>query len=219
MLDARIPLALGASLLLHGAALALAERLPHGWRQAAPEWGELGAGVLHARLVERAPEPGAASAAPAVQVRAPRARDGLRQGAPAPLGAIPLPRYLPATELDVRPQIRTPVEPAFPPEANATSGRVVLRLLINETGAVDQAIVIAADPPGPFGEAAMEAFAPARFTPGRKDGLAVKSALTLELRFGRAPETVADLRRQDVPLFQAPRRAPKRHGASTQERP
>lgn len=219
MLDARVPLALGASLLLHGAALALADRLPHGWQPAAPEWAQWGGGTLHARLIGAALEAREAEAPPPVPVRAARAGDGPRRGASAPRGVIPLAEYLPAADLDERPQIRTPVEPAFPLDANAPAGRVVLRLLINEAGTVDQAVVVQADPPGPFAQAAVEAFTPARFTPGRKDGLAVKSALMLELRFGQAPDTLAGMRQQDVPLFQPPRRAPNRRGASAQEKP
>jgi len=218
MLDARVPLALGASLLLHGAALALADRLPRGWQPAAPEWAQWGGGALHARLRALAPESQPAEAPRAAPARATRAGDGQRRGAPAPRGAIPLADYLPAAELDERPQIRTPVEPAFPPNANAATGRVVLRLLINEGGTVDKAEVLHADPRGPFADAAVEAFAPARFTPGRKDGVAVKSAMTLELRFGEAPQALAEMHRQDVPLFQPPRRAPVRRSASAQER-
>jgi TonB family protein len=215
--DARVPLALGASLLLHGAALALADRLPVGWQRPPPEWDALGAGVLQARLRQEETAPREVPAR--VSAPAPRAADPARRGAPAPLGALPLPRYLPAAELDERPQIRSHVEPAFPLDANAPTGRVVLRLLISESGSVDKVEVVRAEPQGPFETAAVEAFSQARFSPGRKDGAAVKSALTLDLRFGEAPAALAELRRQDVPLFQAPRQAPRRRNASAQERP
>ena len=219
MLDARVPLALAASLLLHGAALALADRLPYGAQRQAPEWSQWGAGALHARLLNRAEEPAAVPTPPSAVGIAQRVGTGTRQSAFAQPGVIAAPRYLPAEELDERPQIRTHVEPAFPPDANVASGRVVLRLLIDESGAVDKAVVLQADPPGPFELAAVEAFSPARFSPGRKDGVAVKSAMTLELRFGEAPLADAGMRRQDVPLFQPPRRAPSRRSASAQERP
>jgi len=219
MLDARVPLALGASLLLHGAALALADRLPLGWQRSAAEWDQRGAGALHARLRERVEERAAADAPPAAQGRTARAGKGTRHSTPATPGIIAAPSYVPAEELDERPQIRSHVEPAFPLDANAPAGRVVLRLLISESGAVDKAAVVRADPPGPFEVAAVEAFAPARFSPGRKNGVAVKSALTLELRFGEAPLTSTGMRQQDVPLFQPPHRAPARRSASAQEKP
>lgn len=219
MLDARVPLALAASLMLHGAALALAERLPYGGQRPAPEWAQWGAGALHARLLQRAEEPAAAPTPTVAPARAKQAGTGTRDSATAVAGVISAPRYLTIEELDERPQIRSHVEPAFPPDANAPAGRVVLRLLIDESGTVDKAVVVDADPPGPFEAAAVEAFSPARFSPGRKNGVAVKSAITLELRFGEAPSALAGMRQQDVPLFQPPRRAPIRRSASAQEKP
>lgn len=221
MLDSRVPLALSASLLLHGAALTLADRLPYGGQRPAQEWAQWSPGALHARLLDPAAEP-AANIAPVAAVpgnNAKRTGAGPRSATPATPGVIAAPRYVPAEELDERPQIRSHVEPAFPLDANASSGRVVLRLLIGESGAVDKTEVVQADPPGPFATAAVEAFAPARFSPGRKDGVAVRSALTVELRFGEAPAAGTALRRQEVPLFQPPRQAPRRRGVSTQEKP
>jgi protein TonB len=219
-LDARVPLALGASLLLHGAALALADRLPAGWARSAPEWDQGGVSVLHARLRLREEEqPLPQTIPPATRGRTTQRLEGSRHAAPAAPGILPAPVYVPVEQLDERPQIRSHVEPAFPLDANAASGRVVLRLLIGESGAVDQAVVVDAEPRGPFEVAAVEAFSPARFSPGRKDGVAVKSALTLELKFGEAPTADTGLRKQDVPLFQPPRRAPSRRNASAQEKP
>jgi hypothetical protein len=218
MLDAHVPLALGASLLLHGAALTLAERLPVGGERPAQEWAQWGTGALRARLLDRAPQPAPALAPPATPGHARQYGSSASYAASALPGVIAAPRYLPADELDERPQIRSHVEPAFPLDANAPAGRVVLRLLIGETGAVDKALVVRADPPGAFELAAVEAFTPARFSPGRKGGVAVKSALTLELKFGEAPSASTGLRQQDVPLFQPPRQAPRRRSASAQEK-
>jgi TonB family protein len=219
MLDAHVPLALGASLLLHGAALTLADRLPVGGTRPAQEWAQWGSGALQARLTDRAPEPAATLAPPAMPGRARQSGSGANHAATALPGVVAAPRYLPVDELDERPQIRSHVEPAFPLDANAPAGRVVLRLLIGETGAVDKAVVVRADPPGPFEVAAVEAFKPARFSPGRKNGVAVRSALTMELKFGEAPTASTGLRQQDVPLFQPPRQSPRRRGTSAQERP
>lgn len=219
MLDTRVPLAVGASLLLHGAALTLADRLPLGWPQAGHGWSDTGVAMLHARLDLRL-EHGRPADAPSPAPRGIAVRAGAVGGdsAVAP-GVIAVPSYIPADQLDERPQISSHVEPAFPLDANAPSGRVVLRLLIAETGAVDKVLVVEAEPPGPFGAAAVEAFQPARFSPGRKRGVPVKSAVTLELRFGAAPDAGSSPHRQDVPLFQPPRRAPVRRIASAQEKP
>ena len=160
--------------MLHGAALALIESLPRGWQLGDPAPGNR---VLEARLLLAPSEP----AAPA-KTAAPAARPAF--GAAPPLERRE--RYVPASELDEKPQIRTAVEPRFPADAPVREGRVVLRLHIGESGAVDDIAVVRAEPASVFEEAALEAFAQAAFTPGRKDGRAVKSALTLELLFGAA---------------------------------
>jgi TonB family protein len=216
VIDARIPVALGASLLLHGAGLALIDRMPRGWQLAMPEWGQWSASALRAKL--RAPGSDEATV-PTPQVSAGRPGQGLHGAAASSSGIAAAPRYLPAEELDERPLIRSSVEPKFPPHAPVASGRVVLRLLINEAGAVDEAIALSSAPPGIFDAAAVEAFAFARFTPGRKDGHAVKSALTLELRFGEALPALAQARQQDLPLFQPPRRARNQRSTFPQEKP
>lgn len=219
MIDVRIPVALGASLMLHGATLTLVDRLP-GWQGSVPEWMQSGAGALHARL--RAP---ASEAAPVPALHVPAAPRAGRPGAgsghakASPSGVAVAPKYYPAEDLDERPLIRTPVQPAFPADAPVSGGRVVLRLLINETGAVDASSLVRAAPPGPFDAAAMEAFASARFTPGRKRGIAVKSTLNVELRFGEALPALAQMHRQDVPLFQPPQRLRRQRSTFPQEKP
>jgi TonB family protein len=220
VIDARIPAALGASLLLHAAALALADRVPRGWQMTVPGWGQWSASALQARL--RAP---AGDEAMVPISRAPVGRRGAgpdlasRQAEASSSGIAVPPRYIPAEELDERPLIRTQVQPAFPPDAPVASGRVVLRLLINEAGAVDEAVAVQSDPPDIFDEAAVDAFASARFTPGRKDGNVVRSSLRIELQFGEGPAMIAQTRRQDVPLWQAPRRARIQRNIQVQEKP
>jgi TonB family protein len=220
MFDARIPAALGASLLLHAAALALVERMPRGWQVTSPGWGQWSAGALQARLRAAADDEAILPASRATIGRRSASPDlALRHAQASSSGIAAPPRYLPAEELDERPLIRTQVQPAFPPDAPVASGRVVLRLLINEAGAVDQALAVQSDPPGVFDEAAVEAFASARFTPGRKDGNAVRSSLRIELQFGEGPAMNAQTRRQDVPLWQPPRRARIQHNTQAQEKP
>ena len=95
----------------------------------------------------------------------------------------PEPEYLAASRLDPGPKLLDDVEPAYPPEAGVTEGRVVLRLLIGATGAVDEVTVVRAAPSGVFDRAAIAAFSAARFSPGRMLGVPVKSQITIEVHF------------------------------------
>lgn len=90
--------------------------------------------------------------------------------------------YLPS-ELDVRPRLRSRVDPTPPPVAPPDGGYVVLQLLISETGEVERVVVAVADPEGFFEKAATDAFAGARFSPGQRGGIAVKSQTWIELKF------------------------------------
>jgi protein TonB len=166
----RLGLALAASLIVHAALLQALAVLPRAWQPAAGFLpSDPGSGLLRVLLLPEAAEPEPAApwklAAPASTV--PRA-----------------PRYLPARELDRRPQILSHVEPQFPALALVPTGRVVLRLYIDETGAVDAVAAESADRTGAFEAAAREAFSAARFLPGIKDGVPVKALVRLEVLFG-----------------------------------
>jgi Gram-negative bacterial TonB protein C-terminal len=213
VLDARIPVALGISLLLHLAAVALVERLPRGWQSGGGDWGQWSPGALQARLQIADPVETLAPAPKARESRSPRRTTDL------PAGVLALPEYLPAEELDERPLIRNAVNPQFPPDAPVSRGIVVLELRINESGAVDEVVAQSAVPPGVFESAARAAFAPALFTPGRKDGVAVKSRVSIELRFGQSPAATAQAPEQGLALFQAPRRARPFRNPSVPEKP
>lgn len=158
---------LAAALLLsagaHFGALSVAERLGASDAGAAPPAPP----PLRAALTMRAAEP-----APAKPAAAPP---------PAP---APKP-YLAARELDVRPQIRTHVMPRYPAHVPpGTRGRVVLELLIGADGRVDAVNVERAEPGGLFEQAAVEAFAAARFAPAMKRGVPVPALLRVEVSFG-----------------------------------
>lgn len=93
------------------------------------------------------------------------------------VAALPPPYYYAARELDVRPEPIEEIELPFPGDApkEVTRGRVVLRLMIHESGSVDAVVLVSAQPAGVFESAAVKAFSAARFTPGMKDGVPVKS--------------------------------------------
>jgi protein TonB len=101
----------------------------------------------------------------------------------APPRLPPAPEYQMAGRLDPGPRPLSDVVPVYPPEAGQLRGTVVLRLLINEDGKVDNVGVVRSSPEGIFEASAVEAFSAARFSPGAVLGVPVKSQLTIEVAF------------------------------------
>ena len=93
------------------------------------------------------------------------------------------PQYRAAGTLDPGPKPLSDIDPDYPTRAGQQQGTVVLRLLINEHGVVDNVAVVRATPVGFFEESALEAFGKALFSPGRFLGVAVKSQITVEVEF------------------------------------
>ncbi len=128
---------------------------------------------------------------PAETVRVPAAAPAPQpqQSRPEARALLPEPHYYLTRELDVRPGILTRVEPEYPEAAarRFLSGRVVLRLYIEEDGRVSRVAVLGAEPSGYFEDSASRAFSAARFTPGMKGGRAVRVQMTLEVSFESPP--------------------------------
>ena len=100
--------------------------------------------------------------------------------------AIDLPpalSYRAAGALDPGPKPLSDINPDYPAGAGQQQGLVVLRLLINEQGVVDNVAVVRSSPMGYFEESALQAFGAALFSPGRLLGVAVKSQITVEVEF------------------------------------
>ena len=93
------------------------------------------------------------------------------------------PDYFAGGTLDPGPRPLQDVDPAYPEEAKQQEGSVVLRLLISESGLVDNVAVVRAYPAGLFEQSALEAFSKAKFSPGKMLGVAVKSQITIEVMF------------------------------------
>jgi protein TonB len=103
---------------------------------------------------------------------------------PAALKALPAaPGYHASQGLDPAPRFLTEIEPDYPQAARLQEGSVVLRFLISATGEVDEVAVVRSTPPGVFEQAALQAYAKARFSPGYFLGIAVKSQKTIEVMF------------------------------------
>lgn len=100
------------------------------------------------------------------------------------------PTYYPSKHLDARPQVLHGIFPVYPDQAARLNlqGRVVLVLHIEETGAVSEVTVVAAQPEGYFEQSAVDAFRSARFSPAMKDGRAVKAQVTIEVTYDGEPE-------------------------------
>jgi protein TonB len=100
-----------------------------------------------------------------------------------PSSAAPAaPRYYRTRELDIVPGIMTRVQPEFPQYVH-TNGKVVIRLFIDEAGTVEHVAIVRADPPGTFDASAQRAFLAAKFTPGMKGGVPVRTQVVLELSY------------------------------------
>lgn len=96
------------------------------------------------------------------------------------------PTYYPARVLDVYPQPLESIKLDYPDRAAAQrlDGELLLLLLIDEFGAVNDASVVEARPAGYFEADALSVFRATRFSPAQKQGLAVKSRVLLQVRYG-----------------------------------
>lgn len=123
--------------------------------------------------------------AEAVRVFSRRATPREAPGAPrATPEAKPETAYYSAREVDVRAVPLGDIVPINPDLSGRESGRVVLRLLINAGGGVDNVLVVEAQPAASFGPQLLLPFKQARFLPARKAGVAVNSEMLIELRYG-----------------------------------
>ncbi len=88
-------------------------------------------------------------------------------------------RPQPLAEADLDPEQIRPI---------VASGKIVLKLWINEFGVVTDATVEKTDMPGVFSQTAIAAFKGLRFSPGERDGMPVRSLMRVEVTYddGRA---------------------------------
>lgn len=194
----RLALAVAASFAVHAAALFVPASSLSGWDLGRLPSGSERHAVLEVRLVQEPPVHATLVALPGASPgptlpEDPRMDTAAAAGtAPDPhaqgqgIALIQSPKYYRATELDVRPQIRTRVMPAYPAELKDVAGTVVIHVFINEAGTVDDVTVSQAKPAGLFEDSAVAALRSARFTPGVKNGKAVKSRIVLEVTYGPA---------------------------------
>jgi len=101
------------------------------------------------------------------------------------LPQIPDPVYYPARQLDVYPALLQSIKLEYPRHAaqSRVSGKVLVMLLIDEAGLVNDISITEAEPAGYFENAVHAAFADARFFPARKDGRTVKSRVLIRVKY------------------------------------
>lgn len=96
-----------------------------------------------------------------------------------PTAARPVPR--PAS-------LQAPLNFSYPPNIRVLGGRVRVRLLIENTGRVEEMRIVAAVPPGFFDQAALQVLRAGRFAPGYVGAMPVPSYLFMEVSFGPGPQ-------------------------------
>lgn len=205
-------LALAASLILHLALIYGIEASPP--RQSAGK-----PAVLQARLAPRQEDeavltaaapatekeavlpltPAPATPKPAAPAEAPRPALAPEKPSNLPAMDVPLPvdpTYYPAKQLDVHPKPLQKIDPKYPEPAETAllGGEVVVLLLIDEAGVVQETSVVEANPPGHFEASALEAFDHARFSPAIKNGRNVKSRVQIKVIYEIGSEGAVKIR-------------------------
>ena len=109
-------------------------------------------------------------------------------------GLLPLEgqRYFTASELDERPVLMSSIDMERHPLTQPEGGYLLLRLLIDETGVVEDVLVVTNDTMEELEKVAAKAFSDARFSPGILHGVPVRSQVLLEVKlepaFADAPK-------------------------------
>jgi len=139
------------------------------------------------QVAEPVPQPAPAAAAPPAPLP-PASAAAPEKSANLPSIEVPLledPTYYPAQEVDVHPTALQAIQPAYPAEAASANvtGSVVLVLLLDESGKVQDISVEETSPPGMFDKSALDAFRNARFTPAQRHGRAVKSRMRIKVTY------------------------------------
>ena len=115
-------------------------------------------------------------------------KPGIPQAAASPL-LLDAPLPADATYYDMK-EVDTPPtklgDPLYPEQAAklSISGKVRVRLLLNENGGVDEATILAVDPPDwDFDKAVLKYLKTGRFKPAMRKGRPVRSTVDYDLKF------------------------------------
>lgn len=188
----RLIAAAGISLLLHAVLVLAVGRMPGGDSVWVPP--QLSA-PLAARLVTAFTEsvvPAVSTVAYSTAESEPRAEPplppatGIATTAAATLGKT---YYFKASELERRPFPLSRIEVPLPESAEAESASVMIRLRISESGRVDDARILMGTGVREFEDAALREFSTARFHPGYRGNLPVRSEMLIEVTLRPPPRS------------------------------
>ena len=109
----------------------------------------------------------------------------------AATGALPLDfsltrQYYLASRINKAPLLLGKLQFDFPEGIEQRNGTVIVKVLINASGGVDDAMVESSDPPGVFDASAVQVLAKAKFSPGELIGQQVPSQLLYEVHYSNA---------------------------------
>lgn len=196
---ARLQAALAVSFLLHALVLilpTLGERQPE--FRVAIKGVQRGSYVLNATLALKGEHQFSGIPVPAEGESVPESSTTGRKGVEPPppedpgasgSGLLPVPgfAYYTTDQLTKRPQPLARAE-LDPPELAPIlgSGKIVLRLWIDDRGKAAKVEVISSSLPGTFTRATVAGFEKLRFTPGERDGRAVGTVITIEVNYDDA---------------------------------
>lgn len=99
--------------------------------------------------------------------------------------------YFKASELDRRPFPLTRIEVPAPESDPALAGAVMIRLRISESGRIDDARIMMGTGAREFEEAALREFTRARFHPGYRANVPVRSEMLIEVTLRPDPQRAA----------------------------
>ena len=192
----RLWVAAGLSVAVHAAIAVSVQR--HPGSGASPLTSEHTALPLFARLATTLGDSVLPTAAPVATTPAETAV----QSAPAPHTALTAAQvdsaptgagsayYFKSSELDRRPFPVNRIEVPVPESAAHQSGAVILRLRISVTGRIDDAKIVMSTGIADFEAAALREFLSARFHPGYRGNLPVRTEMTIEVTLS-PPKTAA----------------------------
>lgn len=193
----RLAIALAISLVLH-AALIFGVRSGRGHGTGAAD-GTNGSSRIAVRFMAAevdAPPSVPVPLAPNPMPAGTSLASGSRSQAPG-TGALPLnfaltrQYYLP-NRINKPPLLLGKLEFSYPDGVDRRDGTVVVKVLINANGSVDDAIVESSDPPGVFDASAVQVLARAKFSPGELIGQKVPSQLLYEVHYSNAGNGAPD---------------------------
>lgn len=185
----RLLIAAAASILLHLGILASVQRGAPGDD---PQAGQGNSRVLVAQLAGPAASERTGELPPAAGEQSPMTSPAGGEDAMPPAAAQPSPidpgirnpgelYYFRSAELDRRPFPIDRIEVPVPESAQSLAGSVQIRLRISETGQVDDATIVMGSGIADFEAAALREFARARFHPGYRANLPVRSEMLIEV--------------------------------------